>query len=397
MTGNLDQRLSEALDAAARTVPDDAVPPELFRTAERRPRRTVLVVSLAVAAVLAAVAVPLAVSQRHKAAPPASMICPAPPSVAPLQYPQQNGSGLDQLPFGPPPNVPFTVSQDRESGGGYLEDRGVRVPLATGTWATSIGRVDCGWAVIWQDGPAMPSQVGVLSTSGAFRSFGGIIAHGVALSPDGTQLAFVAGTPDSAEVKVVELADGKVLGTTPATGDTEVTGWNKHGVWLLPDQNKPAPQVWRPGSKPVPVDTGGRRLTAYRSTDRMLITNETGPEACIEVATLAPDNRLAKVLEKCGAGGEGSLSPDGQLLVTGADDSAAYVVDTGQETPLRAKSMIGNAHHASIWEDSTHLLQAIGSNDTLVTFRCDVLSGECERIQDGPAKGEPSGPDLGYP
>lgn len=404
MTGNLDERLSDALGTAARTVPDNAVPPELFRTSVRR-RRPVLVVALAVAAVLAAVAVPLAVSQRHKAAPPASPICPTPPSVAPLQYPQQEGSGLDQLPFGPPPNVPFTVKQDREAGGGYLEDRGIRVPLPAEIWATSIGRVECGWAVLWQKGHATLTELGVLSTSGSFRSFGLTIANGFALSPDGMQLAYVARGPESTELRVAEVKSGKVLGTTPASNETEVVGWNNHGVWLLPDRTGPAPEVWRPGSNPVPVDTGGRRLTAYRSTDRMLLTNEgAGSDACIEVATLGGDNRLTKLLEKCGVGGEGTLSPDGRVLVTGADDSAGYVVDTDEETPLRAKSVLGNAHHLSIWEDSTHLLQSTGSsnsndpdNDRLVTYRCDVLTGECERIQDGPVRGVPAGPDLGHP
>jgi hypothetical protein len=51
-----------------------------------------------------------------------------------------------------------------------------------------------------------------------------------------------------------------------------------------------------------------------------------------------------------------------------------------------------------VWEDSTHLLNSAGlGTDRQMTLRCDVMSGACERIQDGPQKGVPAGPDLGYP
>ncbi|GAA0963639.1 hypothetical protein GCM10009554_83360 [Kribbella koreensis] len=415
MTKHLEERLSEALDAAARTVPDNAAPPELFPGEEPSSERRwvpVLVGGLAMAAVIAAVVVPLAISREHSA--PAGILCPAAPAVEALKLPQQQYSGsdypdLDKLPFGPPPSVPFTMARDIDRHGGYLEDRGVRVPLPDGQELFSIGRIDCGWVAYRQSGRSGDAaEVGVLGTDGKYRSFGPVTGDGASLSRDGSELAYVAPTgKGTASVVTVSVASGKRLAATPATSNAEVVGWNSDGVWFMRDRDKSVTQVWEPdgGRKPVTVDTDGRLLTAYRGTDRMLLSDQaqaagstTTADLCVRVATLGPANKLITTLQVCGGAGA-TLSPDGQVLVADqGGDVQAYLVDGGSKTSFHATSMLVTADHEAVWEDSTHLLNSAGlGTDRQMTLRCDVVSGACERIQDGPQTGVPAGPELGYP
>jgi hypothetical protein len=395
-------------------VPDNAVPPELFPTDERSSAERrwvpVLVGGLAMAAVIAAVAVPLAISREH-AAPPAGSLCPTPPTVEALNFEKREYSDpeyaeLNKLPFGPPPSVPFTMARDGDLSGGYLEDRGVRVPLLDGQQVYSIGRVDCGWAAYRQSGRSgNAAEVGVLSTDGKYRSFGPATGDGASLSQDGSELAYVAPTgKGAAAIVTVSVATGKRLAATPATTNAEVVGWNSHGVWFMSNRDKDGTQVWEPGGKPVTVDTDGHQLTAYRGTDRMLLSDQSSPadnnsaNLCVRVVTLEPTNKLATTMQECGGTG-GTLSPDGQVLVTDAGGSTqAYLVDTDTKTGFKVSSMLVTADHEAVWEDSTHLLNSAGlGTDRQMTVRCDVISGACERIQDGPQKDVPVGPELGYP
>jgi hypothetical protein len=413
MTKHLEERLSEALDAAAHTVPDNAVPPELFPVEERPSERRwvpVVVGGLAVAAVVAAVAVPLAISRNNSVPLPADSPCASPPSVAPMSfekrdYTDPDYADLNKLPFGPPPKVPFTMTHE-DLRAGYLEDRGVRVPLEGTQQVYSIGRVMCGWVAFRHSGKqGDEAEVGVLSTDGKYRSFGKTTGDGAALSPDGSEVAYVASTgAGKASVVTVSVASGKRLAETPAGVDAEVDGWNSHGVWLMVNRDQYVTQVWKPGGKPVTVDTDRHQLTAYRGTDRMLLSDQeasasgTGaPEECVRVVTLEATNKLHTVLQECG-GSTATLSPDGKVLVADVGSVQGYLVDTGAKTSFRVSSMLLTPDHESVWEDSTHLLESAGlGTDRQVTLRCDVLTGSCERLQDGPQQGAPVGPDLSYP
>jgi hypothetical protein len=404
---NLDQRLTDALDAAARTVPADAVPLPLPRTQPSvRRTRPVLVIALAVAAVVAAVAVPVAVSRNN--AEVTDGTCAVPPSVEPLSYPRQNETKpavpeLDKLPFGAPPRVPFAMAPNREGSGGYLEDNGVRTPLERGYNFFGFGRVDCGWIVgRLRYGPGGELAIGRLVTSGAFSSFGRMTGDGVGLSPDRSQVAFV--TPagdDEARVTVRNVATGKETASWPTDPEAEVLGWNGDGIWFMPRGERSQTRVWRPGSEPVPVNTEGRRLTAYRTTDRILLSDpaqadEDGPAPCVRVAEL-DGTRLKTVREQCGSS-VGALSPDGKILVAEGAAVQGVVVDTGAKTRLKLSPRVFRADYPGVWEDDTHLLGQMGVGTTReVMLRCDVVSGACERIKDGPRQTAPAGPDLGRP
>lgn len=411
MTKRLEERLSEALDAAAGTVPDNAVPPELFPAQPAAQRRwtPVLAIGLAMAAVVTAVAIPIAIS-RSRSAPPAASVCPVPPDVDALSYDQQEYTGteygeLDKLPFGPPPKVPFVMAKDAGMDGGYLEDLGVRVPLRDRQQIYSIGRVDCGWAAYRHRGTGEQPEIGILSTDGTFRSFGRMTGEGASLSPDGSLLAYVApGAGNKASVVTVSVATGKRLAATPTSTVTEVAGWNDHGVWFLPDGEKYLTKVWEPGSAPVTVDTGKHRLTAYRGTERMLLTDpepvytNDNADLCVRVVTLDTANKLQTLLEKCGGAG-GTLSPDGRVLLAETGTTAqGYLVETGAKTSLSVSSVIVMPDYEAIWEDAAHVLSAtvLGSGRQF-TARCNVLTGACERIQDGPETALSIGPDLGHP
>jgi hypothetical protein len=291
--------------------------------------------------------------------------------------------------------------------GGYLEDRGVRVPVQGSQQVYSIGRVDCGWAAYRHSGKSGDeAEVGVLGTDGKYRSFGTVTGDGASLSPDGSQLAYVAPTEKGkASIVTVSVATGKRLAATPATTTAEVVGWNSHGVWFMGNRDKYVTQLWKPGAKPVTVDTAKHQLTAYRGTDRMLLSDgdqpvstDADPEVCVQVVTLDPTNKLNTVLQECGGTGA-TLSPDGGVLLADSGGSVqGYLVDTGAKTRFQVSSMLVTVDHEAVWEDSTHLLNSAGLGvDRQMTLRCDVISGACERIQDGPQEGVPAGPELGYP
>lgn len=401
---NLEQKLTEALDAAARTVPDTAEPPPVPAPARRR--RPVLIATLAAAAVIAAVVVPLAISKHDTTkGQVAGGVCPAPPAVQPLKIRQQNqtpdGLGLNKIPFGAPPRVPFTMGNDAQRRGGYLEDLGVRVPVQTGFRYTTFGRVACGW-VVYAQALATPSKadVGVLSTSGKYTSFGQVTGDGVAISPDGTELVYVSPTNDhKGELRVLEVATGKQTAGYPTDEKAEVVGWNSAGIWFMPGRDEARTTLWKPGSEPVRIDTGKHRLTAYGSTDRVLLSDQAVPEAdnCVRVAVLDASQKLRTLREKCGDPG-GTLSPDGKVLVYGRDSTRAVLVDTGKATRLNVSPLVLGADWDMIWEDATHLTTSFGvGNDRGVVLRCDVVGGGCERIADAPWKGAPAGPELGYP
>jgi hypothetical protein len=401
---NLEQKLTDALDAAARTVPDTAEPPTVPAPAHRR--RPVLIAALAAAAVVAAVAVPLAIS-RHDTTKGqvAGGVCPAPPAVQPLKIRQQNrtpdGLGLNKIPFGAPPRVPFTMGYDVKRGGGYLEDLGVRVPVETGFRYTTLGRVACGWAVYVQapDNPSM-ADIGVLSTSGKYTSFGQVTGDGTAISPDGTELVYVSPTNDhKGELRVVEVATGKQTAGYGTDEKAEVVGWNSAGIWFMPGRDEARTTLWKPGSEPVWIDTGAHRVTAYRTTDRVLLSDQASPAAdnCVRVAVLGASQKLKTLREKCGDSG-GTLSPDGKVLVFGISATRAVLVDTGKATRLNVSPVVLRADHDMVWEDATHLTTSFGvGNDRSVVVRCDVVTGGCERIADGSWKAGPAGPALGYP
>ncbi|MGC4941758.1 hypothetical protein [Kribbella sp. DT2] len=404
---NLDQRLTDALDAAARTVPGDAVPPPAPVQPVRR-TRPVLVIALAAAAVVAAVAVPVVVSRNS--AQVSAGTCATPPAVEPLTFPQQNGTKpatpeLDKLPFGEAPRVPFTMAPNREGSGGYLEDLGVRVPVEKGFTYFSLGRVDCGWIVARSRyGPGGELVMGRLDTSGAYSSFGLVLGDGMSVSPDRSEVAFVAPTEGGqARVTVRKVATGKETASWPTDPEAEVLGWNGDGIWFMPRGERSQTRVWKPGSEPLPVDTEGRRLTAYRTTDRILLSEPAqagedgqGPGPCVRVAEL-DGTRLKTLREQCGSSGA-ALSPDGKILVAEGAAVGAVVVDTGARTRLNLSPRLFHAAYPGIWEDDIHLLGQMGlGTDRDVLLRCDVVSGMCERIKDGPRQTSPAGPDLGRP
>jgi hypothetical protein len=278
--------------------------------------------------------------------------------------------------------VPYTLTAS-SGARGFLQDGNVRVPLPANRRFFSWGRVECGWlgALMTADERL---ELGVLETSGEFRSFGTASGDGTSLSPDGRQAAFIRVSGAQGELVIVDVATGRKTASTPIPPVSDVLGWNSHGIWFAPRREGTETRLWRPGSEPVRIDTGGARLTAWRTHDRMLLDgNQPGQKVagCLRVVVLAPGDKLTEVMRHCSAP-DGSLSPDGQVLVA---DNQAFRVPNGSRTGFNSGSALVGANHETIWEDARHLLSqgSLGTNHS-VTVRCDVVSGDCQRIADGP-------------
>lgn len=397
---DLDARLRDALDAAANTVPDHATGPGLTSLEVRRGARprTWAVAALAAAAVVAAIAVPLAISNDQAQPPAAGAECPKPQAVQnPLEYPKDSTPNaqypwLNSLPFGAAPRVPFTVTG--AGGGSYLQDGDMRVPLPAGKDFGSWGRVACGWMGARISG-GDTFEVGVLSTSGEFRDFGPVSGDGMTLSPSGDRTAIVQPGPDGKSRLVVrETATGREVTSTPVDSETEVLGWNSNGIFYMYADDESKTRLWTIDAAPVTVATGGRRLTVWRTTDRMLLQasydRKPGQQKlCLDVVEYH-NGRLNTVMQQCSdkAAGEGTLSPDGNVLVTtrGPEGLQGYLVPANTPTKASTVAMM-SAHHETIWEDNRHIVTGTGlGTEHSVTLRCDVIDGDCEKISYGSQK-----------
>jgi hypothetical protein len=398
---DLENRLRDALDGAARTIPDGAPPHDFGAVADAgRPNRRLspLIAVAAAAAVAAAVAIPY-VAQRDKTA-PAQAPCPGAASATPglpMDTPKPVGSPspgpageaqrkFQSLPVGPPPRVPYVVTD--ESGAGYLQDGPSRVTLTAGAQTKVIDRLDCRWLVArtTRDADLGTTEFGILQPSGRFTRLGGSASRpgglglSVGLSPDGTQAAYTTLTAgNTARLVVVELASGRELTSRRVTADTAVLAWNSRGVWLHTGNGVDQPHRfarWVPGSEPRPVDAP-ELLYPYRSTDLMLAQKYDGTTACVRVLRAGADGRLTELMKSCVDGSSlgPSLSPNGRVLIH--HDSNARQVPDGASTQLPPE--LGPGPY--VWEDDEHVLIDNGLTPQQHTIaRCNVSTGACERV-----------------
>ncbi|TCO51097.1 hypothetical protein EV646_10179 [Kribbella antiqua] len=369
---DLETRLTDALEAAAGTVPDEAA--SAFQTPVRRrglPARAWMVV--AAAAVAAAVVVPLLV--RQSAIGPTTTTCPAGAIASP---PKASPSG--GVPAGDPPRVPYLVDP-RNGEPKYLQDGDVRVPLRIGQSFVSYGRVACGWVGVLGGGG---DQVGHLLPDGTFQSYGESRGDGIALSPEGDRVAFITGSGSDTRMVVVSVADDRQVASVPADAQAALTGWNPDGVWYWDHGVK----LWKPGADPITIDTNGGILAVWRTTNRMLFSDlSPRPFPCVSVVTLAAGNKLDEVMqERCGMLLRATLSPDGSILVTSDSRGkqnllTTYDVQTGKSTTHTVPAGVTTRHKA-VWEDAEHILIARTSTNSVETpaMRCNVLTGTCETL-----------------
>jgi hypothetical protein len=390
---DLETRLRDALDAAARTVPDHATGPGL-EPDDHSSRHRMLVAFAAAAAVVAAIAIPLgirAVSTDRTAAP----ACPAPVTTGPATLPSSpSGEPVegwsDTLPAGAPPRVPFTV----DGPDGYLQDGTVRVPLEAGKDVYPIARLDCGWLVRRSvAGRHDGNEIGVLLPDGRFaaRAIGTDVA---AVSPDRTQVA--VGAAD--RTMVLDVESGREVASTPVPHGALPGFWTADGIWIGYGREATRLLLWQPGSPLREVRWVGGDVFPIRS-GRLLIAPEDRP--CVKVLALTPANALETVMQRCAEHlNGGSLSPDGRILVT--RDGRAYRVPQNTSTRLNAPRNLwlgADSFGAGVWEDDTHLLleAAIGENNATgrqVVIRCDAVNGRCERLYDADRSREIHLPDL---
>lgn len=381
---DLENRLRDALDGAARTIPDGASRRDLATVVDagrgRRPP-ALLIAVVAAAAVVAAIAVPY-VAQRDRGAAPVQLPppCPGGASAAPALP-----AAAASLPAGPPPRVPYTVTND--TGSGYLQDGSTRVKLDPGRQTKVIDRLGCRWLVARTEiGKEFgTTELGILVPSGQFTRLGasasraGGVGLSVGLSPDGTKVAYTrlaAGT--TAWLTVVDLATGAEVTSRRINADTLILAWNDRGVWLQSTDSATGRRSftrWRPGGELQPVTAQGL-LYPFRTTNRMLLQRYEGTSACIRVIEAGTDGRLNDLMRSCVGGSSlgPSLSPDGTVLIH--HDNQARQIPDGTVLPMPG----GLTPGPYVWEDGDHVLIEVQDAGRRGIVRCQVRTGDCERV-----------------
>jgi DNA-directed RNA polymerase specialized sigma24 family protein len=350
------------------------VPDGLARTAASRAhrirwtRRAGAVVAAAAVAV-AAVVVPNVLSR------------PGGPVEATAVVPPRSFKPIE-LPRGPAPRVLYAESIF-ESGGGFLHDGEVQVPIPRGWRFQPYGRVPGGWLLViaeshdFADNRPHHGGVGIYTRNGDWTRLGDAAEWNATLSPDGTQAAFLGYGPGRTSVIVVDLATNRRIATRPATA---LLGWNPDGVWFRTTSTF----VWRPGTAPRPVQDAGLMEIRRRTT---LVTEHT--DGCVTIAAVLSDGRLARGSRQCG---DGVLSPSGRYLVL--PPAAARAISRADLTRLPIADSISDA----VWEDDHTVLLHVSSGDAFsareVVIRCDLSGKRCELAYDSIISGTSGVPRL---
>lgn len=381
---DLETRLGDALDAAARTVPDTATGPGLQLAPAPRPVRRIVVVAVAAAAVVAAVVIPLAVrNTTDRGTNPVGTDCSNPTPVEPA-LPTSDGTAsydgeqwADSLPAGPPPRVPYVVRSPGADS--YLQDGRRRITWPAGKQLELIAQVGCEWLVL--DGTDDSARaVSVLHADGSLTRRGEA-ARAAAVSPDRTAIAFVAWGTN--RITVVALDSGRVvdrLEDVPAGSAAYV--WSDDGIWYSDDNYHEYAHVWQPGSAPRKLTHDADEFLPVPGTD-LVVLGETQNGTCIDLLRLTPA-ATETVMRHCGENeSTGLVSPDGKILITTA--GTAYRIP--QNTRTGTVQIFPPSFTPIAWEDGTHVLvqATTGTADRTgreTVLRCDALSGSCERIYD---------------
>jgi hypothetical protein len=365
--GGVEVRLRRAFRTRL-TVPADIVRTSASRAQRIRwTRRAGAIVAVAAAMAVAAVVIPQVLSGPSQD--PAAAAAPA-RSYKPVD-----------LPRGPAPRVPYSESTF-QSGGGFLHDGEVQVPIPRGWVFQPYGRVPGGWLIVLADSHDFPDSkphnggVGIYTRNGDWTRFGDA-AENATLSPDGRQAAFLGYVNGGTAVVVVDLATNSWIATRPATA---LLGWNPDGVWFRTTQT----YVWRPGSAPLQVQDAGAIMVRRRMT---VVTEQI--DGCVAVAAVLSDGRMARGARRCGAG---LLSPSGRYVqVPPAAIRAITEADLSRHP-------ITDATSDAVWEDDDSVLLHLSSGDAFsareVVIRCDVARGNCELAYDSAVDGISGVPRL---
>jgi hypothetical protein len=278
---------------------------------------------------------------------------------------------VSRLPAGPPPRLPYTVS-DPATGGMILYDELTRVSLPPGGGVSVVARVPDGWFVQRpEDRGVRRTEAGVLDRRGGFRAFGATRSDSpVTLSPDGKRVAFAADDDGARHLVVADVRTG-TRSAALHEPEADLVGWNAEGIWVRSGTGRT--RLWRPGTTPV-VIPGAEALQVTRTTARMLDVRD----GCTAVVTLTAQHRLRTVWRDCVDAV--TLSPDGAAVVL-ADGSVHRLAD-GHVTRIRPPATPGD----QAWEDAYHVLlwetRTDGSTTRETVVRCDIRTGRCERAHD---------------
>jgi hypothetical protein len=369
-----EKRLRNYLQAKAGVVPEYAAPPDRLPPPRRR-TWPVLVAAASIAAVLTVAA--------------SLLLRPVPPPPA---------GGLSSL------RVPYITVEGQTR---QLHDGTTTVPLAGSTFNSVVGRVRGGWlGHRWGLGPTN-SHAAVLTPSGEVIVRGPGLVRQTSLSPDRTKAALLVHTDTGDDrIAVIDLASGKELHSLPLTEFSYLQGWNSNGIWY-DAQSAGDPAVWQPGAQPREVDLGAfEAMRVYGTTDRMIVQTRQGAGWCLRVVTMDEAGKRTTLREHCGTSAfpYPELSPDGRVVVV-PEEKVAIAVDGGQEVAL-PDLQDSPMPTGTVFEDERHFLALSSSGgptsdgevkvDQLLT-RCDVVTGDCEKVYEKPWSAEGTVIELGQP
>jgi hypothetical protein len=381
-------RLRDYLQAKADTVADTSAGPGLETTGTTSGRRGWMPIALAAAAIgaILVLAVPYLMARTDAGRPdPAGTTQPTP--AAPTKGPVPTYA----------PRVPYTLAVNTKPVTSLdpvwvsLFDNGKTIKNP-GNIGEVVGRVADGWLVL-KGTIGSRRSLGVLDTSGKFRTLGPSNAASPYLSPDHRQVVVgqstgEPGTPspdDDSHIVVLDVATGKEVARISGPG-VGPAGWTKDGVLLMGGtQANPTVLSWQPGSQQTTQVHGlqhAETMQAIPATGQLL---ENDWKGCVRLGIVRGD-QFVEQHKYCGAADfEPAASPDGRTLF---DPRTKVAVDTvtwkttkiGLPDILRGMSW-------PVFEDASHVLVVTQDLDPTPAidrmYRCSVATGECKLLQTG--------------
>lgn len=397
MNRQLEQHITEALEARATTVRDlpDLGERVVTRGKRVRRRRRMYGGLAVVVAVATAVATPTVLVDRD------ARRTPAPPVTTPTVQPSPGRSleptpsatriprPWDTLALRPPTGVPFAVGPEL-----FVGDQRTALRVEE---ILSVHRADNGFLVATRGRFTPPTRLWLVENGSQRELLSGTFG-GVAVGPDGRQAAWglikESRRGARSELTLVELPSAKPRVTRVVEGYWDVAGFAEGRV-VVSEAVDPGgrPYVWDPDAGTVtelalPWPSGSVDIGALEDGGGLMLLNPWGERCPTAVLTRQPDVAL---WERCDMGqiSSAAVSPDGTAVAVAEwaeGPDAGHVLDGATGEALQSWVLPRRSEvERVVWEDRarvlfhvTHAHPDAGVVSALI--RCEVGRTPCERV-----------------
>lgn len=382
MNRQLEQHITETLEARATTVRDLPDLGERVVTRGRRVRRRRRMYGglAVVAAVATAVATPTVLVDRD------ARRTPAPPVTTPTGQLSPSSDGfLSGLPVGERTDVPFAV-------GSRIFTGHEQATLGIEETVHHIARVQGGYLVVAGNRPSF--SVGITGDQ-PYRELGAGAIGSAAATSDGSAVAWtiVDTKRDLTELRTRWIRSGRVRATRELAGWL-VRGWIGDEVLIEP-ADRPAlnPQLWSPltGSVrrlPIPSDQAAPvYVLGFQSSGDLVLTRD--QSNCMNSYRLS---RATTLWSTCERADFAAIDDRGRLVLTRAQRSGLHLeVREADGVLIREIDLPAPAAAATsvVWESADSFLMLVvdiagnaqvGPGERNGLVRCRVTTGRCERV-----------------